>query len=115
MEVNMKYIRDIGTLIILWFVFCCVALSLAACSRKTPVDNAFDEVQTSIVALKDELPPECKTDVILKKIENLELNKQVAEQVCKSKIKDIETKYERVLWVICFVVLGFFIKFFIKK
>ena len=111
----MKLFKDIGTLIILWFIVCIMALSLSGCSRKTPVDNAFNEVNTSIVALKEELPPQCKTDVILKKIEKLELDNQFAEQICKSIIKDTQIKYERVLWVLGFIILAFFAKIFIKK
>lgn len=111
----MKLFKDVSALIILWFIICVMALFLTGCSRKTPVDNAFNEVNTSIVELKEELPPQCKTDVILKKIEKLELDNQFAEQICKSKIKDTQIKYERVLWVLGFIILAFFAKIFIKK
>lgn len=111
----MKIIQDIGALIILWLILCCVVLSLTGCSRKTPVDDAFQDVNTSIVTLKDELPPECKTDLILKNIEKLELNNQFAEQVCKSKIKDLESKNERLWWIIIFAIFAFAVRFFIKK
>lgn len=111
----MKLFKDIGALIILWFVLCVTALSLAGCSRKTPVDDAFNEVNTSIVALKEELPPQCKTDIVLKRIEKLESDNRFAEQACKSKIKDTQMKYERVLWVLGFLLLGIFVKIFIKK
>lgn len=111
----MKDLRIIFGILLLWFFFCFCVFCLAGCSRKTPVDNAFQEVSTSIVALKEELPVECKTDVIIKKVEDLELKNQFAEQICKSKIKDTELKYERALWVLGFIILGFFAKIFIKK
>ena len=90
-------------------------LLLSGCSRKTPVDNAFHEVQTSIVQIKETLPPECKTVEVLAKIDEVEAKRQTAEAVCAAKIKDTQTKYERILWVIGFIVLGLFVKNFIKK
>ena len=96
-------------------VFCFLCLFLVGCSRKTPVENAFQEVQTSIVSIKDTLSPECQTVEVLKKIDEVEWKRHTAESICQAKIKDTETKYERVLWVLGFIILAFFVKIFIKK
>ena len=41
--------------------------------------------------------------------------REMAEQICQAKIKDTQAKYERVLWVLGFIILAFFAKIFIKK
>lgn len=107
--------KTIAGLLVLWLVFCFLCFSLTGCSRKTPVDNAFQEVQTSIVAIKDKLPPECQTKEVLAKIDEVEWKRQTAESVCQAKIKDTQNKYERVLWAWLFMALAFFARFFIKK
>lgn len=107
--------KSIAGLLLLWLVFCFLCFSLTGCSRKTPVDNAFQEVQTSIVAIKDTLPPECQTTEVMAKINEVEWKRQTAESVCQAKIKDTQNKYERVLWVLGFIILAFFAKIFIKK
>lgn len=100
---------------ILALLFCFFISMLAGCSRKTPVENAFHNVETSIVAVKEKLPPECQTKEVLAKIDEIEWKSQMAEQVCQAKIKDTETKYERVLWVLVFIGLAVFCKNLIKK
>ena len=101
--------------IVIALLFCFYMSMLAGCSRKTPVENAFHEVETSIVAVKENLPPECQTKEVLMKIDEVEWKRQTAEQVCQAKIKDTQNKYERVLWVLGFIILALFTKFFIKK
>lgn len=101
--------------IIIALLFCFFMSMLAACSRKTPVENAFHEVETSIVAVKENLPPECQTAEVMAKIDEVEWKRQTAESVCQAKIKDTENKYERVLWVLGFIFLAFLAKNFIKK
>lgn len=93
------------------FLLCC----LTGCSRKTPVETAFNEVETSVVEIKDALPKECKTDIVTTKIKAVEQKIQIAEQVCDAKIKDTQIKYERVLWVLGLIIFGFLVKIFIKK
>ena len=102
--------KSIAGLLLLWLLFCFCIFGLTGCSRKTPVENAFHEVETSIVAVKENLPPECQT-----KIDEVEWKRQTAESVCQAKIKDTQTKYERVLWVLGFIILALFAKNFIKK
>lgn len=94
------------------FVFC---LMLSGCSRKTPVESAFSGVQQAIVETKDSLSPECKTNLVLARFDELEAKRQVAENVCEAKIKDYQVRWERTLWFIILVVGAYFIKFFIKK
>lgn len=98
-------------------LFCCflIGLCLSGCSRKTPVENAFHEVETSIVAIKESLPPECQTVEVMAKINEVEWKRQTAESVCQAKIKDTQNKYERVLWVLGFIILTLFAKIFTKK
>lgn len=111
----MKFLRGVLVGIIFWIWFCLIGFMVASCAQKTPVETAFTEVQTSIVAIKDSLIPECQTEETMRKIEEVEWKRQTAEQVCQAKIKDVQTKYERAIWVIFFVILSFFVKFFIKK
>lgn len=107
--------RAIAGLVLLWLVFCFLCFSLTGCSRKTPMENAFHEVETSIVAVKENLPPECQTKEVLAKIDEVEWKRQTAEYVCQAKIKDTQNKYERVLWVLGFIILTLFAKIFTKK
>lgn len=111
----MKTIFYIAGIMIVWLTLCFCLFSLTGCAKKTPVEESFTEVQTSIVQLKEQLPPECRADTILQKIEEIEWKRQTAEQVCQAKIKDTEVKYERLWWVIIFVILALTAKFFIKK
>jgi len=110
-----KIFDNIFSVIVLLFVSFFIGLCLSGCSRKTPVENAFYEVETSIVAVKQNLPPECQTKEVLAKIDEVEWKRQTAEQVCQAKIKDTQVKYERVLWVLFFIILAFFVKNFVKK
>ena len=107
--------KSITGLLLLCILFCFCIFGLTGCSRKTPVDNAFHEVETSIVAVKENLPPECQTKEVLAKIDEVEWKRQTAESVCQAKIKDAQNKYERVLWVLGFIILALFAKNFIKK
>lgn len=107
--------KSISGLLLLWLLFCFCIFGLTGCSRKTPVDNAFHEVETSIVAVKENLPPECQTKEVLAKINEVEWKHQIAESVCQAKIKDTQNKYERVLLVLGFIISALFAKNFIKK
>lgn len=87
---------------------------LSGCWHKTPVEQSFDDVHQAVVAVKDSLPAECKTEIILTKINNIESKNQVAQSVCEKQIKDIEIKYERALLALILVISVFFLRFFIK-
>lgn len=110
-----KVFDYIFSVVFLLFFCFLIGLFLSGCSRKTPVENAFHEVETSIVAVKENLPPECQTKEVLAKIDEVEWKRQTAESVCQAKIKDTQNKYERVLWVLGFIILALFAKIFIKK
>lgn len=107
--------KSIAGLLLLWLLFCFCIFGLTGCSRKTPVENAFHEVETSIVAVKENLPPECQTKEVLTKIDEVEWKRQTAESVCQAKIKDTQNKYERVLWAWLFMFFAFIARFFAKK
>ena len=101
--------------IIMWIfvVFLCIAL--LGCSKKTPVETAFDDVNQAIITTKDSLPAECKTELVMARFDEIEAKEQVAQTMCESKIKDAQTKFERILGVLILIILGFFAKFLLKK
>lgn len=88
---------------------------LSGCWHKSPVDHSFVEVQQAVVAVKESLPAECKTENVMAKIEEVETKRQVAQSVCEEKIKSIEIKYERALFALIFIISVFFLRFLIKK
>lgn len=96
-------------------LFALTAFVLCGCMRKTPVEEAFDSIGQSVVSLEQSLPKECKTDVVMAKISELEAKNTTAQATCETKIQDYKIKYERVLGVLIFVILAFLAKFFIKK
>ena len=102
--------------ILIWaFVIAVVCLVLTSCSRKTPVEIAFNDTQQAITSAKDSLPVECQTSDVLAKFDALETKVKVAEGVCEAKIKDTSVRYERAIWFIILIFLAFFAKNFIKK
>lgn len=107
--------KSIIAVFLVWFIFGCMFLSLAGCARKTPVETAFQNAHNSITEIKQTLPNECQTVSILEKIEKAEIKTQMAEQVCQAKIKDTQSKYERLLWAWLFVFFAFLARFFVKK
>jgi len=88
---------------------------LGGCSRKTAVEHSFNDVQQAVDAVKETLPQECKTDVVLAKIGEIETKKQVAQSICKEKIKSVQIKYERSLFALILIISVFFLRFFIKR
>ena len=92
-----------------------VCVLFSGCSRKTPVESAFDGVRQAIVETKHSLPTECQTKTVLAKFEELETKRQLAENVCEAKIKDAQIRWERTIWLIILVVGAYFVKFFLKK
>lgn len=95
-------------------LFLCITI-LTGCSHKTPVEKAFDDVHISIEEIKTSLPEECKTDVVIHKIEEIEWRTDSAQKVCQAKINDIKAGYERALWLLFFIFSVFLLKNFIKK
>ena len=111
----MKGINGVIATVITWLIILCAILCLLGCAKKTPVENAFDDVNQAIISTKESLPAQCKTEIVLSKFEEIEAKRQVAQNTCEMKIKDVQTKYERVLGVLIVLILGIFVKIFIKK
>lgn len=88
---------------------------LSGCWHQNPVDHSFGEAQQALVAVKDSLTVECKTEIVLSKINEAEAKRQVAQSVCEEKIKSIEVKYERALFALILIISVFFLRFFLKK
>ena len=98
-----------------WPILVCMFLFLTGCTRKTPVETAFQDAHNSLTEIKQTLSSECQTVSVLGKIEKAEIKTQIAEQVCQAKIKDMQIKYERLLWACLFVFFVLLAKIFIKK
>ena len=110
-----KTLEKICGFILFLFVVVVLLLCLTGCSRKTPVEESFDNVQEAMVEFQDTLPAECKTNLVMAKFNELEAKQIVAQNTCETKIHDTEIKYERVLGILILIILAFFAKFFIKK
>ena len=101
--------------IIAWiFIILVVCVMLCGCNRKTPIENAFDNVGQAVVDVKSSLPKECQTEIVLAKINDVESKKQVAQSLCAEKIKSAEIKYERAMFALIIIISVFFLRFFIK-
>lgn len=87
---------------------------LSGCWHKSPVDQSFEGVQQAVVAIKESLPVECQTEIVLTKINDVESKRQVAQSVCEQKIKSVEIKYERALFALILIISVFVLRFFIK-
>lgn len=87
---------------------------LSGCWRKSPVEQSFEGVQQAVVAIKESLPVECQTEIVLAKINDVESKRQVAQSVCEQKIKSVEIKYERALFALILIISVFVLRFFIK-
>lgn len=98
-----------------WIVIFFICGLLLGCTRTTPVESAFNDAHQAVTAIKDSLPVECQTDEIIEKIDSVRTKYEKAQSVCEAKIKDVQIKYERVLWALFIIILVFFTKNFIKK
>lgn len=97
-----------------WVAIILICGLLFGCTRQTPVDSAFSDANQAIVIVKKSLPKECQTEEILQKIDSVKIKYEKAQSVCEAKIKDVQIKYERTLWVIFIIIFVFFAKKFIK-
>lgn len=88
--------------------------SLTGCSRKAPVEEAFQGVDESITAIGHALTPECRTEEVEQKIDAVRHEVMVARVSCETKIQEYKTKYDMTksaLFGLILMVLGvFFIK-----
>ena len=92
-----------------------LAFLQSGCTRKEPVELAFNDIQQSVQTLEQTLPAECKTDQTMIAINKLQAEITEARATCQTKILDYQTKYERAISVIFFIILAFFVKFLLKK
>ncbi len=90
-------------------------MSLGACSRKTPVDNAFSGVEQATEEVRESLPSECKTAVVLAKIDVLDARREAAQVQCIAKIRSEHIKYQRAVLGLILVISANILLFFIKK
>lgn len=97
------------------FIILVVCVMLTACNRKTPVENAFDNVGQAVIDVQASLPKECQTEIVLAKINDVESKRQVAQSLCAEKIKSVEIKYERAMFALIIIISVFFLRFFIRK
>lgn len=111
----MKTMTDMIFALVAGFILGCMLLCLGACSRKTPVESAFDSVGQAVTELQNTLPAECQTDAVLVKIADLRAETVKAQITCETKINDYKIKYERVLAVLGVIILAFLAKFYIKR
>ena len=92
-----------------------VGALLGGCSRKEPVDESFNHLDQEVQHLGQTLPAECKTESVMAAIEKVQAGVTEARAKCEMKISEYKTKYERLTTIVFLVILGFFVKFFIKK
>lgn len=91
-----------------------LVLTLAGCSRKTPVEQAFQGVNDSVNVIEHSLPAECHTEEVGMKLSVVKHQISQAQVACETKIEEYKTKYnmtKNALFGIIFLILGvFFIK-----
>lgn len=86
----------------LFFLF----FSLAACARESTVsEDVFTGIHNEIGELAQQLPKECKTDVINAKISDLSARTALAQKSTSRDLKDCESKAR--LWRFRFFALAF--------
>lgn len=92
-----------------------LALNLTGCSKKTPVEQAFQGVGESITAIEHALPAECRTKDINTKISAVREESNKAQIACETKIKEYKTKYDMAKNALFGLILLIFGIFFIKS
>lgn len=92
-----------------------LTLSLAGCSRKTPVEQAFQGVEESITAIDRALTPECRTEDVMRTIDAVRHEVMVARVSCETKIERYKSRYHLVLSAFSGLVLLIVAYFFVKK
>lgn len=91
-----------------------LVLTLTGCSRKTPVEQAFQGVNNNITAIEHALPAECRTEDINAKLNTVREESNKAQVACETKIQEYKTKYnltKNAFFGLFFMILAiFFIK-----
>lgn len=70
-----------------------LVLTLAGCSRKTPVEQAFQGVGESITAIEHTLSAECRTEDVERQLAMIREKTTSAQVACETKIQEYKTKY----------------------
>lgn len=83
-----------------WFGLLLLCFTLCSCGSGAGNHEAIDTVHTSVDALEQSLPKECKTAAINKQIESLHKQITVAETQCNNVIK--EEKSNTIKWKTAF-------------
>lgn len=92
-----------------------LTFSLAGCSRKTPVEQAFQGVDESITAIDHALAPECRTEDVMRAIDAVRHETMTARVTCETKIERYKSRYHLVLSAFSGLVLLIAAYFFVKK
>ena len=92
-----------------------LVLTLAGCSRKAPVEEAFQGVDESITAIEHALAPECRTEEVEQKIDAVRYETMTARVTCETKIERYKSRYHLVLSAFSGLVLLIVAYFFVKR
>lgn len=92
-----------------------LTFSLAGCSRKTPVEQAFQGVDDKITAVEHALTAECRTEEVEQKIDAVRHETMTARVTCETKIERYKSRYHLVLSAFSGLVLLIVAYFFVKK
>lgn len=96
-----------------WFMLFCLSFTLCSCGTVSGTHEAIDAVNTSVVALQESLPKQCKTVAINKQIEAIQKELVVAENKCNdevSKVKADKVKWMTAFWGLLFVICMFLLR-----
>ena len=92
-----------------------LAVSLTGCSRKAPVEQAFDGVNDKITAVEHALPAECRNEDVNMKLALVRHEINQAQITCETEIQDYKTRYHTFLGLftgLFLLILGYF---FVKR
>jgi predicted small lipoprotein YifL len=92
-----------------------LVLSLTGCSRKTPVEQAFQGVDERITAIDRALTPECRTEDVMRTIDAVRHEVMVARVSCETKIEEYKTKYKMTSGILFAIILLIIGRFAIKR
>lgn len=92
-----------------------LVLCLTGCSRKTPVEQAFQGVDEKITAIDRALTPECRTEDVVRTIDAVRHETMTARVTCETKIERYKSRYHLVLSAFSGLVLLIVAYFFVKK
>ena len=92
-----------------------LAVSLTGCSRKAPVEQAFNGVNDKITAVEHALPAECRTEDVDMKLALMRHEINQAQITCETEIQEYKTKYKMTLSAFSGLILLILAYFFVKR